>query len=218
MARRTGRVLWSVLIVLVILAVGADIAARLAVQNMLASRLRSELALSEEPDVSLHGIPFLLYLLRERFPSADIEARGVEAEGLRVRRLLLEVEDVRFSTKGGVVRAARGSGEAQVSGKALTAFLEAQGVPVRVRFPGGRVDVSAEVAGEEIAVTGTLELEDGVLVFTPEELGDIPTSAFSFEVELPDVVEGVRYRDLTIADGAAVLSVRLSGSILRVVV
>jgi hypothetical protein len=216
-AGRAGKALAGTLTALVVLVVGADIATRLVVQNTLEGRLQDELALSAAPNVSIHGFPFLFHLARQRFPSADIEARRVSAEGLTFRLVRLEVEDLRFSTGGGLIRARRGTGRAELTDRAVSELLAAEGAPLTVRFGAGSASVSADAGGQEVSAAGRLRLRDGVLVFRPEDAPQgILGSAFAFEVRLPEVIEGVSYRSLELQDGVALLAVALDSSVLRV--
>jgi hypothetical protein len=198
--------------------VGADVAARLLVQGRLADRLQQELVLSRRPDVSIHGIPFLFHLARQRFPSADIEGAGLTVEGVRMRRVSLRVEDLRFSSRGGSIQASRGRGEVEVTEEALSDLLAAHGIPLTVALKPGSARVTAEAGGTEVSAAGTLRLRRGTLVFRPQEAAGlaVPSSLFAFRVPLPRVLAGVDYRSLGIGNGVAILEMDLAGSVLRV--
>lgn len=211
-----GKALVIVFATLVVLGVAVDIVARLVVEGSLAERLRNELRLDEPPDVSLKGFPFLLHLARQRFPAATVDARNVdEAEG-RVRRLLLEVEDLRFHGGGGVVRAERGSAELEIDEEALTELARREGLPGRVELLGPEVRITLE-EGVEASVTGTLALEDGEVVFEPEQAEPVdPPVPLTLRFPLPQIVEGIAFREVEVREGVAVIRAALDASILRV--
>ncbi|HYH28443.1 MAG TPA: DUF2993 domain-containing protein, partial [Actinomycetota bacterium] len=142
---RPARTAGILLVVVLALAVGGDFAARIWAENVLAGRLRTELALSERPDVDIGGWPFLLGLARRRFPTATVEAQGLRAQDVDVRSVHLELRDVRFSTAGGVVRAGSGTGEVELHDTEVSSYIQSQGLPLTVTFLGPQVVVSTSL-------------------------------------------------------------------------
>lgn len=69
--------------VLLVLALIADRVAVRVAQAAVASRLQSELALADEPEVHAHGFPFLTQLFGGRYGDIEVTAHGVTAQQFR---------------------------------------------------------------------------------------------------------------------------------------
>jgi hypothetical protein len=207
----TVRVLWIIAGILLALVIGADVAARLVAESRVAASLQRALGLPEEPDIDLQGFPFALHLARGRFAEVRVQAADLDAEGLTMDRVVLDLRDVRFPRRalvlggGGDIIVEGGRGEAEISEGALTAFLGAEGVPVAVEFLGPKVRVTQE--GNGAAVTGRLRLDEGTLVFRPAAVPEA-----GFQVELPELLPGLRYRHVSVGEGTAVVSADLAGA------
>jgi hypothetical protein len=215
----------AVLVVILVLLAGGDLALGSVVEGRLAAAAQRRLGLTERPDVDLEGFPFVYHALRRRFPGASLEGRDVRAQGLAVDRFTLVLRDVRFDSTaaigggGGTLRASQGTGTVEVTQPAMASYLERHDVPLRVELLGSsRARVSGTVAAlgieVEASAEGGLAVTDGSLEFRPErvEVGDgieVPASALAFRVDLPEPVPGVVYEGITIDRGRAVLSFRL---------
>lgn len=191
------------------LLVAADFGARLWSQHVVSRELASSFDLQERPDVSIGGFPFLPRLVSGDLPSITVEARGYTSGGVRIDAVDLSLREVHVSTgqllsgAQGTVRAAGGDGTASITAEDATEALGGQGVPVTVRFEGGRVLLGlAEVGGD---VEAGVSVDEGSLIFQPLD----PSLPVSFAFLLPAVVEGMTYTDVRIEDDVAVLSFRL---------
>lgn len=219
------------LLVLAAVVVGADFGLRLWAEARVAGQVAQSLNMSSRPDVDLHGFPFVLQFSEGRFDRVDVRAESVEAEGLVLQSVVLELRDVRFSRgelltgEPGVIRARRGSGEAMVTDDAMSAMVQEQGQPVDVEFLGPRVRVSTTLTiGEEqleASATGRLQLDEGILSFSPRRVDvagriTVPTSTVSFEVPLPELIPGMRYDAIEVEEGAATLEVRVRDAAIHV--
>jgi LmeA-like phospholipid-binding len=206
------------LVVLALLVVGADFGFRLWAESAVADRVDRSLGLPERPDVDFHGFPFSLQVLRSRFDGLDMEMEGLQAQGLVLDAVRLELHGVRFprerlfSSGPATVRAQSGTGVIEVTDDDLTAYLQQRDVPVEVEFIGPEVRATAtlSVAGIEVDAEATAELRlaGGALVFQPEqiEVADevtVPAGALSFEVPLPQPFPGVRLDRLAVEEGVA---------------
>jgi hypothetical protein len=214
-----------VLVVLAILAVGADLAIGAIAEARLAERAQNRLGLAERPEVDLKGFPFLLHALRRRFPEVSVEIRDLRVEGLAIDRFVLRLRDVRFGSTaaiaggGGGLSTREGRGTVEVTEASLGAFLERNDVPFSVELLGSsraRISGTATALGVEVEASaeGRLALADGSLEFRPEsvEVGDgieLPASSLAFQVELPAAVPGLVYQGITVLRARAVLSFRM---------
>lgn len=222
----------GVVLGVVVLLVALDLGLRVWAERWLGSRLQSELSLSARPDLDLGGFPFVFQVARGRFPEVNLEADGLESEGLRLDRVRLNLEGVRFAagdllTGGeGAVRADSGDGLVEITDEDLTVFLQEIGKPVVVEFLGPRVRVSTtvQIGGEESTATAEarLHLEEGALVFRPRRVEvegafGIPGAALVFLAPLPRVVGDVSYDRLTVRAGRAALEFDLRDALIRLV-
>lgn len=220
-----------ILVVVVALLVGADVGLRTVAESRVAGEMQQQLELPRPPDVELRGFPFLLHALRRRFPQAELEITGIRASGLPVDRVDVVLEGVRFDSLSvlaggeGSVSASEGSGTVRVTDDAITEYLEEQGMPLSVELLGREVRVTGTVPigrllSFEATAEGTLAVSDGTLEFRPERIRvaggrEAPVEAMAFRVDLPEVMPGIVYEDVTVADGTASLSFRLRRAVLR---
>jgi hypothetical protein len=215
------------LVVVVGLVAAADVGFRLWAEAAVAARMQEAAELPERPDVDLHGFPFTLQVLRSRFDRVDVSMEGVEASGLMLESIRLELRDVRFpagrlfTRGGGTIRPREGTGVVEVTDDAVTAYLRGDGTPIEVRFLGPEVRATGSVTalGQELtaSASGTMAISEGSLVFRPEEI-EVPggirihIGLLAFEVPLPQPVEGVTLDRIEVQDGVA----RLEGDLRRV--
>ena len=85
------------LVVLVVLAVGADRLSLVLTERAVASQLQSSGSLSSRPSVSIHGFPFLTQALSGRYDDVDLSADEVTAGGGRLSRLEASLHGVHVS-------------------------------------------------------------------------------------------------------------------------
>lgn len=226
-----GRKLLVALVVVVALLAAADVGLRLWAESWVAGRVAESLGASEKPDLDLEGFPFLLQFARGRFDRVDVRAEGVRAQGLALRSVTLELEDVRFSrgqllSRGrGVIRAGTGGGRAVVTDEAVSALIQEQGQPVRVEFvgPGIRVSTTLSIGDRqfEVAASGRLRLREGSVTFSPTRVEspgplEVPPGTVSFDVPLPELAPGIRYSRIRVASGEASLTVEVEDAAIRV--
>ncbi len=217
---------------LAVLAVGADVGLRRWTEGWLAGEAQRALRLDERPDVDLHGFPFVFQFMEGVFDRADLEFQGLREGDLVLDRVAIEGRRVHFSRRavfgnagGGTVRAEEAVGQVDLSDDAVSAYLEANDVPLEVTFLGPEVRTmgSFALAGTEVEASATsgLGLEGSALVFRPEEVDaggtvDVPASVLEFSVDLPAPIEGMTYEDVEVDDGTATLTASFDRLILRV--
>ena len=226
-----GRAIAITLVILLALAVGADVGLRLFTERRLAESAQVSLGLPARPDLDLRGFPFLLQFARGRFDAIGVQADDVEAEGLVIDSVDLTFEDVTFDRGtllggGGSITAGEGTGEALLTDHEVSSYLQDRDVPVRVRFLGPSIRVSTRVSFDGATTTassqGQLRVSDGALVFDAEDVTidgtvGIPAAALSFEIALPEVVPGITYDGVTVEEGLAVVSASLAGAQIEVI-
>lgn len=98
-ARRRGRRArrWVIaLVVLVLLLVGADFGAAAYAEHMISQKARTQLQLTDDPSVTIHGFPFLTQALGGDYSHISVSAAGVPVAGkLQDVAVNAELEDVK---------------------------------------------------------------------------------------------------------------------------
>lgn len=198
-----------VLAVLAALYVGVDIGLRVFAQFWVSRELAESLALRERPDVSLGGFPFIPDLIAGSFDSVSLEVEGYDAEGVRIDRVEMHLEDVDvprgqlLSGQAGRVHAKSGRGTAVLTEEDVTAALREQGLEGRVRFRGGGAII--HVDGAPGPIEAELSIEGGALLVEPRD----PRVGRSYRIGLPAIVEGLSYTALRAREGELAIEFRL---------
>jgi LmeA-like phospholipid-binding len=224
--------LLGTIIGLLVLAVGADVGLRLWTEAWLAGEAQRALRLDERPDVDLHGFPFLAQFMEGVLDRADLEVQGLREGDLVLDRVAIEGRQVHFSRRAvfgnagaGTVRAEEAVGKVDLSDDAVSAYLEANDVPLDVTFLGPEVRASGSfpLAGAEVEASAisALELEGSELVFRPQEVevgqtADVPASVLEFSVDLPAPIEGMTYQHVEVGEGIATLTASFDRLLFRV--
>ncbi|WP_162186186.1 LmeA family phospholipid-binding protein [Amycolatopsis jejuensis] len=88
---------WLIVLgVLVILLVGADFGAAAFAEHTISQKARTQLGLSDDPSVSIHGFPFTVQALSGDYSHISVSADGVPVGSeLRDLRVSAELEDVK---------------------------------------------------------------------------------------------------------------------------
>lgn len=86
----------AVIVVLVILGllVIADRVAVVAAQGVVAERIQSDQGLSQRPDVTIHGFPFLTQALSGRYGQVTLHVQGLRNRTVPVQRLTVDLHGV----------------------------------------------------------------------------------------------------------------------------
>ena len=185
------------LVLILAAAVVVDIGAKRFVENRLASELESSSATAREIDVELSGFPFLPGAVSGDIPEMRVTVRGLRSGGVRIERLDVTLEDLRFDLTTVLVegldqaRARRARGTVTVPESELDALLADQGAPIEVDLEGDRA--VADGRAVEASVRGT-----ALVLHAPEPVGEI-------EVGLPTPLAELSYERLEIAGSSLVL-------------
>jgi hypothetical protein len=212
------------LVVLAVLAVGADRGAAYLAERTLADRVQQRADLTSTPDVHIAGFPFLTQVYRGRYDEITVTARqvpvGEGGQRLVLGRLALTFDDVTTDRQFRTFRAATGHATARIPYADLGRVLGLQ-----LRYAGGgSVEATKQitVAGETVRPSFTLEPKvlDGALEFGGRLAGDLPQpvrtelqSALGLEVPLDGLPFGIRATGLAAKPGGIVL--QLAGKDLR---
>ena len=156
------RKLLVVLVLLLLLAVVADVFAKQVAEEQIARRLRRTFDLSEEPSVTVGGVPFLLNVVRGEISSIEMTGDRVRSEDVRLDDVEVVIHDVRFSLSqvvdgSGEVRASGGEGTASISEASLNDALETAGAPFTLALSSGGVTATSSDGGTEAAAEVMLQ-------------------------------------------------------------
>lgn len=211
---------WS-LVVIAVLAVGADRLGDYAAERVVASRVQSSQGLAHTPEVTIAGFPFLTQLARQHFDRVTATTTDVTV-GQGQRRVVLSkvaitFADVTTNRDFSRFEAATGKARATVSYPELSKVLG-----ITTTYAGkGRVKASKKftVLGRTLAPSITVKprLLDGALGFTNATLdGSLPDPVAEvlravFDVDLP--LSGVPFdiKATSLAADAQGLQLRLAG-------
>src|SRR3954453_23691409 len=86
----------AVIVVIVILGllVVADRVALAAAEHVVAGRIQDDQGLSERPDVTIHGFPFLTQALAGRYDEVTLHVQGLRKRTVPVQRLTVDLHGV----------------------------------------------------------------------------------------------------------------------------
>ncbi|GGF37530.1 hypothetical protein GCM10011519_08880 [Marmoricola endophyticus] len=185
------------LVVVVVLALVLDRGGKAIAEQVVASNLQSEQGLSQEPDVSIDGFPFLDQFAEGRYDhvSASADSVPVEDTALTLRSVRVDFRGVTTNRDFSRFTAQRAAATATIGYAGLGRALG-----VTTSYAGdGRVKISKKLSalGGSITPSATIEptYERGSLRFGDLDLGDdLPDSIGS---ALRDAVDdAVRLDDL----------------------
>ena len=161
------------LVVLVLLLLAVDRIAKVVVEHQAAGRIQDVYDLSERPDVSVRGFPFLTQALRREFARVDVEAAGVAIEDTQNLDVDLTMHDVRL-LEGYRGRARELEGMVAVPYDELARLARQAGAADINLGYGGAPDtiaIHASIAGPagdmDVAAFGALRLSGSRLTMRP---------------------------------------------------
>lgn len=215
--RRRGAKWLIVLVVLLGLLVGADRVALVIAEHQLASRIQSSQHLSEKPDVSIAGFPFLTQVAGRDFPHATVDIHDLDANGLTITDLHADLRGVHVNSGFNSATVDKLNATAELSyadiGKALSSKLNVDGAQVGTvqvsRAGAGQIKASYKLLGIGISTTIGVTLSgQNTLVFRSVSL-NTPLSAIGVNPQNVDVSYdlgslpfGIDLTQLTFTDSA----------------
>jgi hypothetical protein len=222
--RRRGTKWIIALVVLLGLLVGADRIALLIAESQLASRIQSSQHLSQKPDVSIAGFPFLTQVAARDFPHATVDIHGLTANTLTISDLHADLRGVHVNSGFNSARVDTLVATAQLSysdvGKALSSQLDVQGAQIgTVQVSKGssphQVKASYDLLGATISATvdvsiGTANTLEFRSVSFDTPLSGIGLSPQNFDVKynLGSLPFDIKLTDLTFTDSSVDITAR----------
>ena len=215
--RRRGTKWIIALVVLLGLLVGADRIALLIAESQLASRIQSSQHLSQKPDVSIDGFPFLTQVAARDFPHATVDIHGLTANSLTITDLHADLHGVHVNSGFNSATVDTLVATAQLSyadiGKALSSELNVEGAQVgtvQVSKAGpNQVKASYDLLGATISATvgvslsGTNTLEFRSISFdTPLSGLGLSPQNFDVKYNLGALPFGIKLTQLNFTDSA----------------
>ncbi len=151
-----------VLVVLAVLLVAGDFAARAYAESRAATAVQLELATATTPDVSIEGFPFLLHAVQGRYPQVIVTAADVDNATLPGIRAIADLSGVALPLQDVINEDTSGLTAESTRLQALVplaSLSDALGQPdlTLSAAPDGSVAVntSVTIAGRRIPLTGT---------------------------------------------------------------
>ena len=207
------RTKWLIaLVVLLGLLVAADRIALAVAQDQLASRIQTSQHLSQKPDVSIDGFPFLTQVVSRDFPHATVDIHGLTGnDGLVISNMRADLHGVHVSSGFNSATVDTLDATAQISytdiAKALASELTVGGVQVgtiKLSYAGNdKVTAAYEVLGINVSATVDVTVTDGntlnfksVSIKTPVSSLYTPPN-FNENYELGALPFGMQLKNLT---------------------
>jgi len=170
------RVLIAVVILGVLLVVIDRIAVSVA-NRAVAERIRTELDLSESPQVQVHGFPFLTQAVRGRYKDVDVRIPNIDSGPLQDVTVDARLQGVRAPLDDMIGGRLEQVPVSTITGTVAVRYddlARASGVPGLTISPNGdtlRVTGQVNVAGRRIGATALARVRvvDGDLVVTAEQ-------------------------------------------------
>lgn len=231
--RVLGAGMGIVILVVVVMVIGSYTFLPPFVERQFENDIRNRLSLDETPEVELNSEP-PLNILAGKFNSGKIVIRGLDLEGIRPERVVVDLDPFNLDLLGSVKAGALKS-EEPLAGEVTMNLSEGEltrlantgnrGPTVQdVSLEPGRmtVDVQAQVIGVNVpvSVTGTLKLRARTLEYEPERisafgvrlpqsLSDQLVSQSGFEYPLEDLPYGTDISDIRVEEGKVVVEGRI---------
>jgi len=214
------RVVVLLVLFLLVLFVVADRLTEAAAAKALAVKARETGLLSSDPNVEIHGFPFLTQAIRGRYTRIDVTTHGIHRGGLRLDTVTGTFEGVHVGLSAALngrvmsVPIDHATGRVVVSFVDLDAYLASSHLSVR---PDGTnhltITGTAAVLGASVAVSGpvALAVANGSLTLTPPvdslrgPAGILPASVartvatkLTVQVKLNDLPFGLRLQQVQV--------------------
>jgi DUF2993 family protein len=230
---RALRLTLIVLVILGVLVVVADRVGAWAAQRVVADQVANELAdnnvVSEPPEVTVDGVPFLTQVIAGEYESVTLRLRNVGTDTLRLPQVELVATGVTASagtliSQEGSIVAERVDGTATVGYESVTALTELEGLQLSAGEDGQlRARLETELLTQPVVLVGTPDMEvvDGAVRLRVDELSvedpPLPQGAearveeiaqrMSVTVELPALPYGLTVEAVSAAAGGLVVEV-----------
>ena len=203
--RRRRRWPWITLIVIVVLLVGGDRAAKAYAEDQMASQIKSSLALSGKPNVSIAGFPFLTQAAARTFNTVNVNASNEKAgPGGQ-----LEIASLTATLHGMHIHGTNSATVDQFTASALvtfTALAQAGGIPQGITLaPDGpnQIKATVDILGFSSEATAKVtQVGNDKINVKITDFGGVPAdvlgSLADFNISIPKLPPGVKIQSISI--------------------
>jgi cytoskeletal protein RodZ len=204
--RRRGRgwiALLSTLVVLAVLFVIADQAAKAYAQNMIASKFQSSSGLSTKPSVTIEGFPFLTQVAAHDIRTVDLSASNVQSNKLDISSIKATATGVHINSSFNGATIDHISGTALITFASLASATGASGVTITADPSAGRnaatVSVGPVSGTAQITQTGpnrlTVKIDSlGGIAGLLGSLGSLP----DYTIQVPKLPAGLQVSGVSV--------------------
>jgi hypothetical protein len=208
--RRGPRITWIIVLVVLVLLVVSDFAARAYTENQMASQVQSSLGLSGKPKVTIHGFPFWTQLLARDFKNVTVTASNETINVSNAASGLLQISSLNATLDGMHIHGRNSATVDHFTATALVTFTalgNVGGIPSGVTLvPDGPNQIKATVslfglfsdsATVQVTQSGPNQINVKVTDF-----GGIPASALgnlgNFNITIPKLPAGVTIQSVSV--------------------
>ena len=203
--RRRRRWPWITLLVIVLVLVGGDRAANAYTEDQMASQIKSSLALSGKPNVSIAGFPFLTQLAARTFNTVNVNASN-ETAGPGGQ---LEIASLTATLHGMHIHGLNSATVDQFTASALvtfTALAHAGGIPQGITLaPDGpnQIKATVDILGFSSEATAKVtQVGNDKINVKITNFGGVPAdvlgSLTDFNISIPKLPAGVKIQSISI--------------------
>jgi hypothetical protein len=203
--RRRRRWPWITLLVIVLVLVGGDRAANAYTEDQMASQIKSSLALSGKPSVSIAGFPFLTQLAARTFNTVNVNASN-ETAGPGGQ---LEIASLTATLHGMHIHGLNSATVDQFTASALvtfTALAHAGGIPQGITLaPDGpnQIKATVDILGFSSEATAKVtQVGNDKINVKITDFGGVPAdvlgSLTDFNISIPKLPAGVKIQSISI--------------------
>jgi hypothetical protein len=140
------RLIW-VVVVLLVLAIGADRVGAVLAAHVVASKLTTSASLTTEPSVTIHGFPFLTQAISGRYDDVELVATDLARGGVRLAKLDVSLHGVRLPLSDAISGQVSSVPVEGITAKAVVSYAD-------IASRGNITGLSVQPAGSLVKVTG----------------------------------------------------------------
>jgi hypothetical protein len=196
---------WITLLVIVLVLVGGDFAAKAYAENQMASQVQSSLALSGKPNVTIQGFPFLTQVAARTFNTVDVNASN-ETAGPGGQ---LQIASLTATLHGMHIHGTNSATVDQFNASALvtfTALAHAGGIPQGITLaPAGpnQLKATVDILGFSSDATAKVtQVGDNKINVKITDFGGVPAdvlgSLTDFTFSIPKLPAGVKIQSISV--------------------
>ncbi len=212
------RWLLALLALAALLLVAAELWARPAAEDAVATATREEFALDERPQVSFEGAPMVVAAASGRIPEVELSGTTFRLQGYPVETIDLTLSDVTFDPLDlidgeGEAVAEGGNGRLVMTSDQLAEVVGSFDLPVSAALEGDRLRLELE-ALPAIGVDAAVRVVDGEVLVTADQLESLGLGPI--RLTLPELPDGVRLEDARIRDSRLVIDLAIEDLVIDI--